>query len=168
MADVTPPHSAFASANERFSAPAFAMTIRSAATWLFEKSDSCRKHSRQTRLIRFRTTAFPILRVITNPSRQVSPSGPAAYTKNRKWAEETRRPIVCAWTKSPRLRTRRFLPNEDGGWAIFCGAKPRCYFLYVLTVRRQRPFRRRFERTCCPPRLDIRARKPWVRTRRIL
>jgi hypothetical protein len=42
------------------------------------------------------------------------------------------------------------------------------YFLYVDTARRLRPLRRRFASTLLPPRVDMRERKPCVRTRRIL
>jgi hypothetical protein len=42
------------------------------------------------------------------------------------------------------------------------------YFLYKVGTSRLRPLRRRFCSTRRPPRVDIRARKPCVRARRVL
>ena len=42
------------------------------------------------------------------------------------------------------------------------------HFFQTETVRRWRPLRRRFERTARPPTVAMRARKPWVRRRRML
>lgn len=69
-----------------------------------------RKHSRQSRFNRFRTTAPPTFRVTVTPKRVRSP-GPGPYTR-RKCRFQTFPPWFESRTNSARLRNLSALVNE--------------------------------------------------------
>lgn len=89
----------------------------------------------------------------------------------------TLRPSLWMRMKSGRLRMRSALGNrlprsdgvvsDDKSSGTRADAAP-SYFEATLTVSRLRPLRRRLFRTRRPPRVAMRARKPWVRLRRML
>jgi hypothetical protein len=102
-------------------APTRAMTTRS--TPCGRRSGHARKHSRQTRLMRFRLTAEPTLLLTTIPIRAICDSASVASatgcfaTNSVKCGVATRRPVRCARTNSRCLRSRRPLPKVSGGAA---------------------------------------------------
>lgn len=111
-------HSSRTPSSVNASAPSRAITTRSMPSGT--KPGHKRKHSRQTRLIRFRIVASPTLRVATMPRRDGARAGMGALwlasralTSNTKWRLVARSPFDCTRKKSARRRMRRSRPNPN-------------------------------------------------------
>ena len=136
------------------------------------------KYSRTIRLIRLRMTALPTLRLTVSPNRgSFVPSSLRA--KSRKWGETVFAPFAVTRRKSAETRSRAALPNRPPSllpaptpWAGETSTEPGVATQgYTRLNQAQRVFRpraRRRERTLRPARVAMRARKPWLRLRRIL
>ena len=76
--------------------------------------------------------------------------------------------MACNRPLSLGLHAQEVCATADASLSTEAEGQAASYFLKIETVRRARPLRRRFARTLDPPRVDMRARKPWVRKRRWL
>lgn len=116
-----------------------------------------RNTSRSRRFHRLRWAAFPTLRVTVRPSRGLS----SAFFRPTtiKCGPLARRPSAAT-----RLKSARCLSRDRAGNDSSC-ARNFDHFLCWLTANTLRPRVRRRRSTSRPPRVCLRARKPWVRVR---
>ena len=116
---------------------------------------AAQKASRRTRLTRLRWTAPPTLRPTETPSR--GPSSPSLLGAREAVEDQV---AVGARGALP-VDTLKVAASREPAALAPTGVGPR----HVQGVRRLRPLRRRRRRTARPPRVRIRARKPWVLAR---
>jgi hypothetical protein len=102
-------HSARTSPSPSVSAPPRAITTMSNPSGM--SSGQVRKHSRQTRRMRFRTGAAPSFFVVTKPMRVARSGGSPAATRKTKCRLVARSPTLWTRTKSARRVSRRSLPK---------------------------------------------------------
>lgn len=120
----------------------------------------CRRYaSRIRRRARLRTTEPPTLRLVTMPRRLVSPSGSRRqFTIRHPQTRRVPSVRVLANSRDPCSRCRR--PSRSRGRVGDTGTGQ-------TAVKRFRPLLRRALMTLRPPRVDMRARNPSWRLRRI-
>lgn len=122
-----------------------------------------RKNSRKWRLTWLRFTALPTLRLTVKPMR---PSvSVVCSAKNRKKRPLSLRPAAVTRRKSAFSSKRADLGNEKSSSG--CGSEILKTLYSYTTIRRLRPLALRRERIFLPLAVAMRARKPWLRLRRI-